>query len=116
MRDASGAVVCGIREAWGSHGAGASGEGLDAVIPLSETLSVCLGGFSVRLRAFTRLSDECFSGLLERSVTVSRVRTSFRSVRRSPAEGTSARFLDCDCALVALARTFSLSPPMEADG
>jgi hypothetical protein len=96
---------------------GASGDGREVTI-LSDTLSTGLGGFSVRLLAFTRLSVECFSGLLERNVIVSRVKTSLLSVRRSfGGGGARDDFLDwdCDCAAVALALAFSLSPAMELE-
>jgi hypothetical protein len=76
MRVASGAVVCGMREARGSHGARVvSGEGLEGA--LLEGRSGSRACFSGRVRV------DCFKGLRVRRMSVSRSRTSRFSVRRS---------------------------------
>jgi hypothetical protein len=76
MRVASGAVVCGMREARGSHGVRVvSGEGLEGA--LLEDRSESRACFSGRVRV------DCFKGLRVRRISVSRSRTSRFSVRRS---------------------------------
>ena len=80
MRVASGAVVCGMRLAWGSHGGRGCGcsEACLAVLFESRSSRGC-GCFSARLR------PAGFSGLRVRvrRTSVSRSRTSRFSVRRS---------------------------------
>jgi hypothetical protein len=111
MRVASGAVVCGIKEAWGSHG-GWGSSGIDfCEAALRDGLSTSRACFSERLRAWTRLSLACFNGLLVRLTSVSRSRTSFFSTRRSPEVAPAGRmgadcFLACD-AVVELRRSRS---------
>lgn len=97
-RVANGAVVCGMREAFGSHGACGS-SGVDFVdAALLDGLSASFGGFSARLLALTLLSLECFNGLLVRRISVSRSRTSRFSVRRSP-DVAPVPLMSCDCDL-----------------
>ena len=98
MRVPSGALVCGIIDAWGSH---------DTVTPISMIQIVSIHykippgassfpsvalftssdlGLSVsrgRLDPLTRLSELCLSGERVRTVTVSRVTREVRSVRLS---------------------------------
>jgi hypothetical protein len=55
----------------------------------------------------TRLSEVCFSGLLDRRVIVSRVRTSLFSVRRSEAAGAVPVVCFLGCAVAEARRSFS---------
>jgi len=124
MRVASGAVVCGIREAWGSHGGwGSWGSwGSDfCEAALRDGLSTSRACFSARVRAFTRLSLECFNGLLVRRVSVSRSRTSFFSVRRSPGPAAGVRIdpdfvLACGAVVVVVVLRRSSSSPEATRG
>lgn len=86
MRVASGAVVCGMRLARGSHGF----SGSDFVLAYSAVRGRSLSsraGFSVLVRTLTRLSDVCLSGLLVRRTSTSLSLTSRLSMRRSPMPG-----------------------------
>ena len=111
MRVASGALVCGLSDAWGSHGVCGCSEGcLD--VALFDSFSTSRACFSARLRAVTRLSVECFSGLRVRRISVSLSRTSRLSVRRSLSSAAVPMALDLvfRCDVLADSRRSSPSP------
>ena len=111
MRVASGALVCAISDARGSHGGcGCSEDCLDGA--LLDGLSTSRAAFSARLRAWARLSVECFSGLRVRRVSVSLSRTSRFSVRRSLSSAAVPMALDLvlRCEVLADSRRSSPSP------
>lgn len=91
---------------------GSSGARCDAAAALSDALSGCRGSFSARLRALTRDSDECFSGLRGLRISTSVSLTSRLSVRLSPRAVAADCFLEC--VVVELCRSFS--PPMVPEG